>query len=218
MLLPSVMRGLRRGAPAVLLAVTTQAATVVVTVQRPEGVAVPRVTIVAAQVTDHGLSPERLVPASASAPISVELPFTPGRVWQLAVRAPGFWSEPQTILLTEQPLGVRFELLPSSRIKGTVVAAEDGPKVTSLEIGFQLQSTPPRTSHVECPVVANGAWTCELPAGMADLRLKSRGYMAQYRWNAKLPAGGETDLGPLVLKRGASVVGRVEIDDRNTPM
>ncbi len=218
MLLPSVMLSLRRVVPALFLAVTTQAATVVVTVQRPEGVALQPVTVVAAQVTDHGLSAERQIPVPANSPTSVELPSTPGRVWQLAIRAPGLWSEPQTVSLTDQPLSVRFELLPSSRVHGTVAAAEDGPKVTSLEIGFQVESKPPRVAHVECPVGVNGAWTCELPAGTVDLRLKSRGYMAQYRWNAKLPAGGETDLGALTLKRGASVVGRVEIDERNTPL
>ncbi len=120
-----------------------------------------------------------------------------------------------TVSVSDQPVAVRLEALPSSRIRGTVSDTSEGPKISGMEVGFTLEGASPLTAQVQCPVNADGSWTCDLPAGTLDLRLKSRGYMAQYRWNANLPAGGESDLGAFTLKQGASVVGRVEIDERN---
>jgi hypothetical protein len=66
---------------------------------------------------------------------------------------------------------------------------------------------------VECPV-KDGAFRCEIPAGGLDLRMKARGHVAQYRWNATLPRGGRLDVGTLQLRTGAAVTGRVQATEK----
>ena len=62
---------------------------------------------------------------------------------------------------------------------------------------------------VDCPV-ADGRWVCHLPGGRFDLRLRARGYLSHFLWNVEVRERRRLDLGPLDLRRGASVVGRIK--------
>jgi len=69
----------------------------------------------------------------------------------------------------------------------------------------------PERATVRCPVAA-GRLFCVLPAGSLDLKLKAQGFVPVYRWGVAVAAGKVRDLGALALKRGATLVGRVETD------
>lgn len=55
-------------------------------------------------------------------------------------------------------------------------------------------------------------WRCFLPAGVAHLQLRPAGHVPAYHWDISVPPGQEVDLGPLVLRRGSSVVGFVAVE------
>lgn len=107
---------------------------------------------------------------------------------------------------------------------GTVAARIEVPRGAErpreVEVRF---APPPRQGHqgkvggakgtVVCPVGEAGAVRCDVPAGVADLRLHARGFAAVYRWGVAVAAGEVADLGALALVPGASVVGFVETAD-----
>lgn len=143
---------------------------------------------------------------------ALELPAA-GKAWQVRVEAAGFWSAPQT-LAPGQPQ-IRFRLLPAGTLQGRVVVPPNQPSPAALSVRF-LEA--PRFADgksafegtVECPVHDGGVWTCGVPAGHLDLRLRARGFTSVYQWGRPVEAGKALDLGLLQLQPGTSVVGWVQ--------
>ena len=69
---------------------------------------------------------------------------------------------------------------------------------------FRLHNT-----RIECPVAADGRWSCELPAALVHLVFWRPGYSPEYRWNTSLLGRRRIALGDQVLIRGASLAGFV---------
>lgn len=78
--------------------------------------------------------------------------------------------------------------------------------------GIPRDQEPPK-GQLSCPVDPRGRFRCELPAATYDLSFSLAPYAPVYRWQAKVPAGRDLDLGSLSLRRGASVAGWVTTGD-----
>lgn len=53
---------------------------------------------------------------------------------------------------------------------------------------------------------------CSFPATRLDLRLQAEGFVPQYSWDVEVRPQEPLDLGPYRLLRGASLIGRVQVD------
>jgi len=113
---------------------------------------------------------------------------------QATLDAPGFWM-PQQPFDPERPLRVwktaplrgRFALAEKDAMPKTVTVSADLPGVTGASFA--------------CPVAADGAWSCAVPATTLDLVLRAKTFTPHYLFNAKVPG----DLGIVTLRHGASV-------------
>jgi hypothetical protein len=159
-------------------------------------------------------------PAAGSATRSLTLAFgqplsldvSPGSAWDVTVEAAGYWSQPRSVVAGSN---VVLELLEAGRIEGTVKAADGAEMPAALSLRFRpvpwAKSSLGEVTQA-CPIVEN-RFGCVLPAGELDLRMRARGFLAQYRWGAKVSAGGTYQAGSLTLHPGAAVVGWVLAPD-----
>lgn len=147
------------------------------------------------------------------------LSLAPGQRWQFEVIENDVWSAPQTLLPEAgTTTGVTLEVWPAGRVGGTLVL----PEGEDVAPGFlALRGTAaagpvagrlPATFEVRCPAVGGGL-DCRVPAGNWDVRLRAQGFVSFYRWNLAVAKGKRVDLGGLRLRRGASLVGKVEAFD-----
>ena len=147
---------------------------------------------------------------------------------RIRVHAEGFWVAEEIVLPTGTPLEEDLQLHPAGTLEGSLVPPRGEPLPTSLSVTlepaqpFRVQRPTethepghfPRTTQ-NCPVDSKGRWTCPAPAGRLDLRLRVDGYVSEYRWGTQLSAGESLDLGRLLLRPGASVVGWVRTADQS---
>ena len=150
--------------------------------------------------------------ATLAAPGSRRFDLAPGGVWRLRARAPGYFS-PETLIAVgaQGPPTVRLLLYPTGALEARVLPPRDGPAPAQLQVRFApapgAGELPQAT--IACPVDRN-RWRCEVPAGLLDLRIHAPGVIPFYRWGEKITAGKTVSLGELALRRGSSVVGRIE--------
>lgn len=150
-----------------------------------------------------------------SGSLSVSLPS--GR-WLATLESPRAYAPPILIDLGETP-GTgepRAHLLvwPKGQIRGTFQLPAQG--VLPAETFIEFSRPPNFPGHpklpagrVACPIERSGSFQCSVPAGPLDLVLRIDGFVAHYRWETSVDPGKASELGRLVLVRGASVVGRV---------
>lgn len=120
-------------------------------------------------------------------------------LWTFTSASAEWWTPPQTIPVPHET-AIPFPLLATAPLTGTMAGA-DG--VDELRLRFRRDT---KEGEVRCPV-QEGRWLCRLPAGSWDIRLRARGYVSHYAWDVVAP----TSLGQLQWKRGASLVGRIEL-------
>lgn len=162
--------------------------------------------------TPIGLSAEGARSLTAAAPGEVAIDLPAGSHWSVAASARGQWA--RTELVDAVPGSeVTVRLIPAGVVRAEIEMAPG--ETLPSEVALRVVSSPTasgaasalRASEV-CPV-EDRKLACPAPAGTFDLRLRAKGFISQYRWDRRVPAGGELDLGKLTLRRGASVVGNV---------
>jgi hypothetical protein len=142
-----------------------------------------------------------------------EIGLTPQQVWELAVISPGFWSPSRVLVPTGTACAASLVVFPIGTLKAKVGVARGEQLPTRLEV--RITPTPGGPvdgsfgSHEVSCTIAEGVVSCAIPAGTWDLRLRARGYVSHYRQGTKVAPASTVDLGALVLRRGASVVGSV---------
>jgi hypothetical protein len=118
--------------------------------------------------------------------------------WQVTLDAPEFWM-PQQALDPQRPLRVwktaplrgRFALAEKDAMPDAVTVSADLPGIFGIS-----------GASFTCPVDADGAWSCAVPATKLDLVIAAKTFTPHYLFDAKVPS----DLGVLTLRHGASVV------------
>lgn len=153
----------------------------------------------------------------AGTPCEATLETPDGHDWLLSVSAKGYWAFPPEV----QPGGV-VGLWPSGSLRGELHA--DGGAVLPEEITVKLApavgdvvaSGLPPDAVVACPV-SESRFRCEVPAGVFDLRLRAKGHVSIYRWAQRVAPDAPVELGRLELRKGASLVGKVVSNERDTP-
>ena len=160
---------------------------------------------------------EDSVRGEATAPGRVSLTPPGEPPWTLRAAAEGFWSEPRVITAPgdESP---RIVLWPEVRLQGEV-RVPDGFELPQ-GIAVRLQKAEGRSrlgATVLCPLDDEGELDCALPGAPGlDLRLRTPGFASRFYWDLDLSEKEGHDLGTVVLRPGASVVGRVEVPAGHT--
>lgn len=134
---------------------------------------------------------------------------------QLSLEAEGYWSP--KVLVGENDTSVRMEVWPAGDLAGKVQAPPGVKTPSEISVRFESSTAPGKAPDfsqqtVVCPI-SEGRWSCRLPAGKLDLRMRARGFISHFRWAAVVPAHGKLDVGTLGLRPGASVVGKVEVSE-----
>ncbi len=140
---------------------------------------------------------------------------------EASASVPGYWIRRETV--TFGPANSRGEakltLWPLGHLVGELKRPDSktpAPReilVTTLPPRGAPRDREPPKGQISCPVDPRGRFRCDLPAATYDLSFSLSPYAPIYRWQAQVPAGRDLDLGPLALRRGASVTGWVTNDD-----
>jgi hypothetical protein len=158
----------------------------------------------------------RSLEAPAPGETTIDLPA--GSRWSVVATARGQWARTE---LFDATAGneVTVRLMPAGVVRAEIEVAPG--ELLPPELALRIVSSPARSGAAPalrasevCPV-ENRRLACPSPAGTFDLRLRAKGFVSQYRWDRRVPAGGELDLGKLALRRGASVVGTVAAPARD---
>lgn len=139
--------------------------------------------------------------------------------WNVETKVAGWWAPAEVIVVgRESPMLVERRIWKTGALEGAVRLEKDA-KATQLRISvedmpFSRNRTDfPRTAAFDCPVVADGTWSCEVPRGVIDLAIRVPGHAPAYRWAVEVGATPR-DLGVVQLRAGASVSGWVTSDEK----
>lgn len=136
----------------------------------------------------------------------------------------GYWAPEQLIV----PAGkgedeIAFRLLPTGILKAKIEPPRGGVAPSELSVRFRPapgaanKTDLPEEATLSCPV-KEGIWTCAVPAGRLDLRIKSGGIIPLHFWGTEVQAARVKDLGVLSLRPGASVAGWIDMEDGGGPL
>lgn len=139
-------------------------------------------------------------------------------VWRLSFVLNGLWCRDRVLGAGQRQ--AKLTVWKTGIVRGKIRVPPDRDDPQTISARFESAPLPdtlhgpsgkvPRTT-VECPV-KDGAFSCELPAAELDLRLRARGYISHYLWSVQVKAGEPVDIGRVLFKPGASVVGFVAAD------
>jgi hypothetical protein len=136
----------------------------------------------------------------------------PAGHWQLEVESDAWWHAPQFLLVDEKPGTATIELWPAGIVTGSVALKNSRSVPADVRLRFQSAADPPELpSHEVFCGVAQSKFRCKVPAGRADLRLRSPGFLPRYYWDTTVSATAPASLGAVVLEKGASLTGTVAI-------
>jgi hypothetical protein len=136
--------------------------------------------------------------------------------WSISVVADGYWSQP--LLFTPKDhkstdVTLTTRLYPAATLAGVVEAPNSESTPGELLVSLASLAQPELTSvKIRCPITT-GNFSCRIPAGKLDIKLRAEGYISHFLWDREVLPGKITDLATLELKRGASVIGWVEVVD-----
>ena len=168
---------------------------------------------------DHGLHPlPEPQPMPVTLPSTSKFLTSSGRVWEFRVEVPGYWGAPKLFIAEPRSRRIEIPLFATSTVRGKVILPPGVPPLTRISVRFeqavehqQPASAIPRGT-VQCPI-EEAIFVCSIPAGTLDLRFRAEGFVSLYRWNTTLAEDETLDVGILLLRRGGSVVGEVQLTD-----
>ncbi len=139
-------------------------------------------------------------------------------VWRLSFVAEGLWC--RDAVLTAGQRQAKLTVWQTGIVRGKIQVPRDRDDPETISARFESAppagtsqepsgKVPPTT--VRCPV-RDSTFSCEVPAAELDLRLRAKGYISHYLWSVGVKRGKPVELGRVVFKPGASVVGYVAAD------
>ena len=199
-----------RAAFLILLVSPCSATDVAFEIDYPAGLARPvtEVTLVAAPTSNVGDRIEKV----ASIPGSVLLDLEPSQTWLVSVEGANLWSHRQLVVVKPETR-VSLPVYPTGVIRGRFrFAGAELPGAARLRFESSPRQGAIAREETECPIGETGEWRCELPAPVPlDLRLSVDGFIALYFWDIRMSTEKPLDLGSVILEKGASVSGSVEL-------
>lgn len=172
-----------------------------------------QVSVVARPQDDSTQAPVEAVLSSDASGAGGELSLSPGK-WAVQVQAAGGWAPAHAIEVTDKRVDVSVKLWPTARL----VAPVAGRPASRPKAAVQFRGPPsqPDATRVpadsrDCEAVRGPSAvevSCEVPAGVVDVRVAAGGYVPSYHWDLALKAGETRRLA--ALRQGASVVGYVQ--------
>lgn len=151
---------------------------------------------------------------TSTAPGTATFAVPAGSTCRVTCSAAGFWCEQRTTAMTGPESQVQVRLWPTGRVAGRIQMPAREPLPAATLVSFMLlpgEQGP--EGDVRCPVVEDARWTCEVPSGTRNLRVRSEGFVSHFFWARQVSRTAVLDLGTMQLERGASLVGWVERDD-----
>jgi hypothetical protein len=203
------MRQLRLAAVLLLLAPSLYAAGAVRVVSR--GIDLPS--------CDGGVKARQLCPGAACKTLSFpfvnltqsrgDLDLSAGR-WELTVQSSRCWAP---VVAVDAGASATLPVWPASTIRGTIEPAM-GDVLAPLHAEIRLTGAGDEHDALrfveDCPV-ANGRWSCRLPAAAFHLRLSLDHNAPRYFRHVSTTIGEEKDFGAIRFEPGASVAGTIVI-------
>jgi hypothetical protein len=155
------------------------------------------------RVADYEKPPTITRRLRASGQVSLEMPE--GH-WALSVVSPSLWHRTQTFSVFSAPETLEVPLRSASLVTGSLQTTDKADLPASVRLTFDEND-----GAATCPVT-NGKFECRVPAGTVDLRLRSAGYVTRFFWRKTVSPEAALDLGVVTLVRGATLIGRVEVE------
>lgn len=135
--------------------------------------------------------------------------------WMIEVTAPGYWHPPVVHKVDAGSNELPIVLWPAATILGRISVPAGQPAPKMLSVRFQssptvnVENRVPVT-EIKCPVVDSN-WSCEVPAGLLDLRLRATPFQTEFRWDVLTKPAERRDLGEIPLRAGSSLIGFAEL-------
>ncbi|HEX9459246.1 MAG TPA: carboxypeptidase-like regulatory domain-containing protein [Thermoanaerobaculia bacterium] len=156
----------------------------------------------------------RKVSVTVGEPSSVPLPEGS---WHVHTSAAGYFSVDSILRIRGADEPVTLQLWRTATLRGKLSVEKEAIFPSALAVRWNAADpgaggeTPPDGSS-PC-IVQKDVFSCNVPLGALNLRLRAPAYITHFRWNVKVDAGG-IDVGTLALRHGASIVGRVALLSR----
>ncbi len=189
-----------------------------VRVSLPAGISPDAVTLVWSEVLRSVTERDapRRFEVKTQVPGSTKVDLEAGGVWRLGISSNEFWAVPEIVKVEETPMRVELKLLPATSLTGRI-EVERGNKLP-VELDLRFNSSPGNAFEIgravtSCPV-SEGRFECWVPASSLDLRLRAAGFVSRYFWGVDPQLADARDLGTTKLIRGGSIVGWIEMEDR----
>lgn len=225
MCLPLVGHGATAALPSAAVGDTELVSVVVID---PEGRSVAVAEAARIEATALDGSESQLSIPLASNPIDLRLPVETR--WRVCAVAADVWSTCEIVVpASAPPVGgtvtatrsVRLRSWPLATIEGRLRLA-DHAKPIPAEVLERLKVTvgpsPGKPAPhgfvdtvVSCTVEPEGLFTCPVPALPLYTAVRSSGYVSRYFWDLAPTGGASVDLGAVLLRRGASLSGSVDL-------
>lgn len=130
------------------------------------------------------------------------------------------WAPREHFATYPAPSEIVFEMTHAGRITGQLRLPRGTNLPDQLSVAFQKLKSPQSVVTLQtkgknasrCVVHEDGSFSCTVPEGQLDLKLRVPGYASRYFWQVSVPRGHLVDLGKLSLIPGSSVAGWVFLD------
>lgn len=150
-----------------------------------------------------------------------ELALSPDVSWEIAIEGSGCWAPPIIVAAGNGGETKTSFVWPTATIGGDFVVPKGEAPPNDLYGSVQADDPHNLTESIaETPLdcsVQGPHWRCLVPSAAIDLRLASEGFVPQYMWGLRVPAGEKKTIA-LSLMKSASVSGRVSLSDRRAPL
>ena len=172
-------------------------------------------TVTLTPVAVPGLQRSQAMTAPVEVPGLFGIADLEAGTWMIEVRAAGYWHPSVVETIGDARTDLPIALWATARITGTVTVPPGKSSPKELLVRFQ---SPPSIAdaqripiaEIKCPVT-DDRWSCRVPAGALDLRLRATPFQTHFRWDALVSRDKTNDFGVVPLRTGSSLIGFVNL-------